>query len=150
MPTHTVPLIPYFQTTRYRVATMVELAEIRPGDTVADLGAGDGRILIAFAQAGAIAHGYELDSDLLLLAKENIEKAAVTDRVFLHQSNFWSEHLSTFSVISIYGMPDVMDALQEKLSNELTPGTRVLSNYYAIPGWKEEEKRDSIYKYKIR
>jgi ribosomal protein L11 methylase PrmA len=149
MQTHSIPLVPYFQTTRYRVAAMVDLAEIQPGDTVADLGAGDGRILIAFAEAGAIAHGYELDTKLLLLAKKNIKKAALTDRAFLHQTDFWSENLSSYSVITIYGMPDVMERLNGKLSRELKPGTRVLSNYYAIPGWKEEVKKDSVFKYRI-
>ena len=74
----TIPKIPYFQTSRYRVATMVELANPKPEDLGADLGSGDGRIVIAFAKAGITMHGYEIDDALNKLANENIAKENLT------------------------------------------------------------------------
>src|SRR5581483_6197749 len=70
---NTIPYIPYFQTSRYRVKAMIELAEIQPGEKAADLGCGDGRISIALAQAGAITTAYELDDKLIDIAKQNIQ-----------------------------------------------------------------------------
>lgn len=70
-----LPFIPYFQTTRYRVDAMMELAEIKPGELAADLGSGDGRILVELAKRGAKACGYELDEKLIQQSQENIEKS---------------------------------------------------------------------------
>lgn len=71
----TIPYIPYFQTSRYRVQTMIDLAEIKSGEKAADLGCGDGRISIALSLAGAITTAYELDEKLIQLAKENIKNS---------------------------------------------------------------------------
>src|SRR5690242_18261857 len=70
-----IPYIPYFQTSRYRVATMVELAKIKPGEKAADLGTGDGRIAIALTKAGAIVTAFELDEKLIKIEQENIDNA---------------------------------------------------------------------------
>ena len=144
------PFIPYFQTTRYRVQAMVDLAHILPGDMHADLGSGDGRILIAFAKAGALSHGYELNEELLEKAANDIKAADLPPSIVLHKKDFWQEDLSPYSIITVYGMPDIMDALRNKLNSELKTGTRVLSNYYPVPGWTPEATKDAIYKYVIR
>lgn len=69
-----IPYIPYFQTSRYRVQAMIDLANIKPGEKAADLGTGDGRIAIALAQAGAVVDAYELDDERIKEAQENIKK----------------------------------------------------------------------------
>ncbi len=141
------PLIPYFETTRYRVDAMVELANAKSGEKGADLGAGDGRILIAFAKTGVEMHGFEIDQNYVSQAQKNIQKAGITQNAILHNKNFWEEDLSSYSIITIYGMPDVMQQLEEKLQKELKPGSCVLSNYYPFPNWKEEKKKDNVYLY---
>src|SRR4030095_5837896 len=45
------PDAPYFSTDYPVVASMLAMAEVRPGDQVIDLGSGDGRILIAAARS---------------------------------------------------------------------------------------------------
>lgn len=139
--------IPYFQTTRYRVQAMLELAQPQPGEKMADLGAGDGRILMAFATAGIESHGFELDAHLLSLAKEHIRHAALETKASVHQKDFWQEDLSPFSIIAIYPMPDIMEALETKLRHELQPGSRVVLNYYPFANWKYTSKKDNIYLY---
>jgi 16S rRNA A1518/A1519 N6-dimethyltransferase RsmA/KsgA/DIM1 with predicted DNA glycosylase/AP lyase activity len=142
-----LPYIPYFQTTRYRVQAIIELAQIIPTDEAADLGSGDGRIVIALAQAGARAHGYELDLTLQKLSQQNIRKAELKN-AYIHGKDFWQEDLSRYTVITIYPMPDILEALEKKLQKELMPGTRVLTNYYSLPTWKEEQKKDNVWLYR--
>lgn len=141
-----LPYIPYFQTSRYRVATMVELADINPGEKAADLGSGDGRIVVAFAQKGAQVTGYELDQELIKLSEQNLQQANVSATIL--QRDFWQEDLGIYDIICVYPMPDVMHVLQQKLQKELRPGSRVLLNYYPFPTWKEVTKKDSVYLYK--
>ncbi len=42
----------------------LNLAELRSGERLVDLGSGDGRVLLSAARRGARAVGYELDPDL--------------------------------------------------------------------------------------
>ncbi|HVW85247.1 MAG TPA: hypothetical protein VHB50_11230, partial [Bryobacteraceae bacterium] len=48
--THRAPDVPYVPTTPEAVNAMLKLADVKPGDTVYDLGCGDGRIVIAAAK----------------------------------------------------------------------------------------------------
>ncbi|MDE2025522.1 MAG: 50S ribosomal protein L11 methyltransferase [Patescibacteria group bacterium] len=142
-----LPLIPYFQTTRYRVTAMIQLAKVTKNDHAADLGSGDGRIAISLAKAGAEVVGYELDDKLVHLSQDNINREKLEKKVQIMQKDFWQEDLSTYSIITVYPMPDIMSALEEKLLKELIPGSRVLLNYYPFPTWKPTAVKDHIYLY---
>lgn len=126
---------------------MMTLATIKPGEQAADLGSGDGRIVIALAKHGAQAVGYELDEKLIQLAEENILKEHVKQNARIFHKDFWGENLSQYSVITVYPMPDIMETLEEKLLQELNPGSRVLVNYYPFPHWKETAEKDHVYLY---
>jgi protein-L-isoaspartate O-methyltransferase len=138
--------IPYFQTSRYRVETMVKLAEAKQDEKAADLGSGDGRIVIAFSKAGIEMHGYEIDNELRKLSEENIRKLNLKN-AFIHNKDFWGEDLSQYDIICCYPMPTVMGRLERKLDEELRPGARVLLNYFPFKHWKEEKNKDNIFLY---
>ncbi len=141
-----IPKIPYFKTSRYRVETMVELADAKPGQKAADLGSGDGRIVIAFTKTGIETHGYEIDDELRKLSEQNIKEAHLTN-AFIHNKDFWEEDLSQYDIICIYPMPTIMGRLERKLQEELKPGARVLLNYFPFKHWKLEKTKDNIFLY---
>jgi 16S rRNA A1518/A1519 N6-dimethyltransferase RsmA/KsgA/DIM1 with predicted DNA glycosylase/AP lyase activity len=141
-----VPKIPYFQTSRYRVETMVELADVKSAELVADLGSGDGRIVIAFARKGIEIHGYEIDEELQSLSEENISQLKLTN-AFIHNKDFWKEDLSIYNIVCCYPMPTIMGRLERKLREELKPGARVLLNYFPFKHWKEKKVKDNIFLY---
>lgn len=143
-----IPLIPYFKTSRYRVNTMIELAEIKPGELMADLGSGDGRISIAAAKAGAQAFGYETNPKLVELSRANIEHDALSNTAIILEQDFWTEDLEKYNIITIYPMPDIMELLEQKLLKELKPGTRVLLNYYRFLNWKFKKVKNNVYLYR--
>ena len=70
---------------------MADLAEIAPGEKAADLGSGDGRVLIALAQRGAEAHGYEVNPVLVAIARRNIRSQGLQGKAFVHWGNFWRQ-----------------------------------------------------------
>jgi ribosomal protein L11 methylase PrmA len=111
-----------------------------------DLGSGDGRIVIAFAQTGIETHGFEIDEKLRKLSQENIKKAGLTN-AFIHYKDFWQEDLSPFDIICCYPMPTVMGRLEDKLKQELRPGSRIVLNYFPFLHWKEKQIKDNIYLY---
>lgn len=128
---------------------MVELADIHPRDTMADLGSGDGRILIAFAKHGIQCEGYELDENLVEKSKKAIRDERVEQRIQIHTMNFWEVNLSKYTILTVYGMPDIMKKLEVKLREELQPGSRILLNYYPFPDWKYETMKNNVYLYKV-
>jgi 16S rRNA A1518/A1519 N6-dimethyltransferase RsmA/KsgA/DIM1 with predicted DNA glycosylase/AP lyase activity len=142
-----IPKIPYFQTSRYRVETMVELANPKLGENGADLGSGDGRIVTAFAQREIAMHGYEIDEELIKLSEEKIEELKLNN-AFIHKKDFWQEDLSRYDIICSYPMPTIMGRLEKKLQEELKPGARILLNYFPFKHWKLEKTKDNIYLYR--
>jgi SAM-dependent methyltransferase len=63
------------------------IAELRPGETVLDLGSGGGLDVLLSARRVApdgIAYGLDASTDMLTLARANAEKAQVTNARFLH------------------------------------------------------------------
>jgi len=137
----------FVPTMRGTVKRIVDLAEVKPGMKAADIGAGDGRLVIALAEAGAEAHGYEINPLLFWLSKRNIGKAGLTGRAFIHRKSFWDEDLSKFDIVTVYGVPKIMERLEEKLKRELGTGARIISNIYTFPTWSPTKKEDSVYLY---
>ena len=138
---------PYVVTDQERVKKIVNLLNIKPGDRAVDLGSGDGRLVIAVAQAGAEAHGYEINPFLVLLAKKNIEKAGFKNKAFIHWKSFWNEDFSKFNVVTVFGASYIMKKLETKLQKEFKSGARVASSAFTFPSWVYSRKDGSVYVY---
>jgi hypothetical protein len=54
-----------------------------------------------------------------------------------HLQDLWNVDLSEVDVVAVYGLNPIMKDLGVKLQDELRPGSVVLSNVFAIPGWKQ-------------
>ena len=132
-----------------KTADIAELAEVTPSDRAADLGSGDGRVVIALARAGAVAHGYEVNPFLVLRSRANIRAAGVADRAFIHWGSFWRADLSPYSLITVFQVGFIMARLEAKLSRELSPGSRVVSHYWRFPSLRPEGVRGDVYRYRI-
>jgi len=139
----------YFPTTSGNVEIIRKVADIKPHDKVADLGSGDGRILIALARAGAEAHGYEIDPFLVILSRHSIRKAGLKGKAFVHWKSFWKADLSSYRTVIAYGFPHIMKPLGEKLKNELAPGAKVISNIFIFPNLTEIRSENNVRVYTI-
>jgi len=137
----------YVPTKPERVEKMIEFLDIKPGQMIADLGAGDGRLLIAAANKGAKAYGYEINPILVSAARKNIRKAGVEDKALIFCKNLWHQDLRDFDSVVVYGMGHMMGGLEKKFNKELKHGAKVVSNYFVFPKWKPEHHKDKIYFY---
>ena len=128
--------VAYIPTPKDIVRKMLMLAQLRRGETVFDLGAGDGRVLIEAVRGfGARAVGVEIDPERVAMIKERLARTGVDATVI--QDDFMNVNLSTADVVAIYLSASVNEKLGPKLMNELGSGTRVVSLDYELPGWKE-------------
>ena len=101
---------------------MLALANVQRGDVVYDLGAGDGRVVIAAAKKyGVRAVGFEIDPGLAKLARENARQQGVEKLVEIRQQDFLTADLSPATVVTLYLSYDGNLALRPRLVNQLRP-----------------------------
>ena len=128
------------------VDRMLELAHLKPGETLYDLGCGDGRILIAAAEKYKVkAVGVEISPKLVAKATANIEKEGLADQASVIQGDVLTADLSDADVVTIYLATSLNERLRPRLERFLKAGARVISHDYPVPGWKawHTEKTDS-------
>ena len=130
-------LAPYVRTPDRIMDRMLELANIKPGDTVFDLGCGDGRIVIAAAlRYKAKAIGVEISPKLASQATTAIDKAGLKGRARIIQGDLLEADLTGADVVTIYLGTQLNAELRPRLEKYLHAGARVVSHDYAVPGWK--------------
>jgi precorrin-6B methylase 2 len=131
--------VPFITTPDEVVVRMLELAGTRAGDLVADLGSGDGRIVITAARNfGARGLGIELDAALVGSSRKNAAAAGVADRVSIVQGDVLTADFSQATVVTVYLLPNLMSQLQPRFVSELKPGTRIVSHSFRITGWRPD------------
>jgi len=136
-PRYANKLAPYVSSPTRVVDRMLDLANIKPGEVLYDLGCGDGRILIAAAEKyKAKAVGIEISPKLVAEATANIHKEGLDDQARVIQGDLLSTDLSGADVVTIYLVTSLNEKLRPRLEKYLKPGTRVISHDYAVPGWK--------------
>ena len=138
----------YFPTRNEAIKIMLDLSDIKKGDRLVDLGSGDGRILIAFAEKGIEAYGYEVNPFLVWRSRRAINRAGFKNKAFVYWKSFWSADLTSFDIVVIYGFPNIMESLESKLKKELKSNTRVVSNRYKFPHWPIITRINDVYLYK--
>jgi SAM-dependent methyltransferase len=130
-------LAPFDPTPHEIVDRMLALAAVTNVDVVYDLGAGDGRVLIAAAKKhGARGVGFEVDPGLVKLARENVHREKLEDLVEIRQQDFMSADLSAATVVTLYLSYDGNLAVRPKLMRELKPGARVVSYTFDMAEWQ--------------
>jgi hypothetical protein len=118
---------------------MLETAKVNPSDVVYDLGAGDGKIPIQAArQFGARAVGIEFNPDMANLARQNAQRANVSDKVTIVTGDIFEEDFSNATVVTLYLLTNLNMKLKPTILN-MKPGTRVVSNSFMMGAWEPDE-----------
>jgi len=119
------------------VRQMLILSELKPGETLYDLGSGDGRaVIMAAKDFGAKSVGVELREDLAKRALGNIHEVGLETKVQILQNDIFKVDLSPADVVFLYLTTSANEKIKPKLEAELKPGARIVSHDYEILGWK--------------
>ncbi len=130
---------PYVPTPQVVVDRMLDLAQVKAGDMLIDLGSGDGRMVITAAQKyGARGLGVDIDPRLVKLSNEAAGRAGIADRVKFLTQDLFNTDFHEANVLTLYLLPDVNLALRPKILSELKPGTRVVSHDYGMREWRPD------------
>jgi len=131
----------YLPTPEYIVDKMLELAQVKKGDVVYDLGCGDGRIVVRAAKKyGVRGVGIDLNPERVIESLENVKEHKVEKLVKIKQGNILKEDVRKASVVMLYILPDLMAKLEPVLLKQLKPGSRVVSHAFQMDEWKAEKE----------
>jgi precorrin-6B methylase 2 len=136
------PDVIYVPTPPEVVSAMLDLAELKDGDVLYDLGSGDGRIPVAAVKRNRVkATGIDIDPERIAEARANAKAQGVSDKVTFKQDDIFTTDFSDASVVTLY----LLDSLNEKLRPRLMrlrPGTRIVSHAFRMGDWEPEAERD--------
>lgn len=135
---------PFVGSNPENVTRMVEIAAPKAGETVIDLGSGDGRIIFAALQGrpGVRGIGVDINNELVTKANAAAQAQKIADRAqFLHQ-NVFDADLSKVDVIFMWLFPELMRLLRPKILREARPGTRLVAATWDMGPWWPADTTD--------
>ena len=124
---------PFIPTPMSIIKELIQIAKISKDDVVADLGSGDGRMLICAARHGAIAKGWEINPLLVLWTCLAARRNRVEKSVTVYLQNYHKADLADATVIFLYGFSPHMPKLEQKLRKDLRKGTKIISYKFTFP-----------------
>ena len=134
---HSQNLAPFVASPQPIVDRMLDVAAVKPGDMVYDLGCGDGRILITAAKRfKAKGVGVELSEKLVNSTNEAIKRMNLQDEVKIIHGHLLEVNLQPADVVTIYLETNSNDLLRPNLEKYLKAGARVVSHDFEVRGWK--------------
>ncbi len=146
--------VPWVRTPNKLGRKMFELADLKPGEKVADFGCGDGSLLITAAKEfGAEGIGYDFNPVLVTIGRLRARLAGVGDKVDLRVANFYTVDLPEVDLVASYLLEPVQDRLAKRFVEKYPSGMQVVSrafkykNFYLIK--QEKQGRENILLYRI-
>ncbi len=128
------PDVIFVPTPQEAVDKMLELAQIKPGDVLYDLGCGDGRIVVTAAKKfGIRAVGVDIDPERVKESRARVRAAGVEHLVTIKQADIFALDFSDASVVTLYLLPSLNVRLKPKLA-ALPRGTRIVSYDFDMAG----------------
>lgn len=142
---------PFVPSNKNSVRAMITLARLHPGQTVIDVGSGDGRVLFHAAKKGVKAIGIEINPYLVLYTRFRAFLGPYRGNITVLWKNLWNADLKDANVVFVYLIPWKMDVLAKKLREETKPGTLIVSNTFIFPHWKivRKDVKHHIYAFTI-
>ncbi len=145
---------PWAPTFKSDTERFLKLAGIKPGQKVYDLGCGDGRLVAAAGEAGAVAVGFEISLLPYGVAKWRVWRSPFKKQCQVKFKDFWKADLSEADIVYFFLMPRIFAKMKAKLKKELKPGAKVIVYAWPMAGWSPliadcPEGKTPIYLYQI-
>lgn len=141
--------LPYISTKQEKLEIIEKLAQIKKGETVIDLGSGDGKLLFLAAKHGAKAVGYEVNPVLIAVTLLRTKLKGLTNLVSVQKQSFWEADLKVADVIFVYAFRKTMKKFEDYIYKNAKKGTRVIVNTNPFPNKKPIKSTNEVYLYKV-
>ncbi|HSW99021.1 MAG TPA: hypothetical protein VLF71_04230 [Candidatus Saccharimonadales bacterium] len=142
---------PYVPTLRLNMNTALDLLDLKPGQTLLDLGSGDGRILIAGAQRGLNVVGVELSLFLVILSWFRTRRYRKQVKIIWGNYFYtnWPPADGVFSFMIQYQMKKLDEYVTRWQKDHKRP-VRLASFAFQVPGKEPVEERNAIFLYEYK
>ncbi len=137
---------PYLPTLKKQSEEALKLLDLKPGQTMLELGCGDGRVLRAAAQKGIRSIGYELNPILVIIAK--IVTWKHRKNVQIIWGNYWLKKWPEADGIYVFLLDKYMKKLDKKIIQSQTTPTTLASYTFKVPGKKPAIQSNGIFLYR--
>lgn len=137
---------PFLPTLKPQVSRALDLVDLKPGQTLLELGSGDGRLLIEAAERGIYSIGYELNPLLVLYAwwKTRKHRKFITVKL----ANFWKVKLPKADGIFVFLLQPYMEKLDAKILAEKHGKVKLVSFAFEITSRKPAKVDSGLFLYK--
>lgn len=140
---------PYVPTMRRNLDAALDLLDLRPGQTLLDLGSGDGRVLIAAAKRGVRAVGIELSP--LLFAISWLRTLPYRKQVHVIWGNYFITKWPPADAIFTFMIPGQMAKLDARIEHwRVKRPVRLASFAFAITGKQPKTVRRGVFLYEYK
>lgn len=139
---------PYLPTLKPQVAAALDLINLKPGQTLLELGCGDGKVLIAAARQDLQAVGYELNPFLAAVAW--LRTRRYRQQVRIVWGNFWTSDWPPADAIFTFLLPRYMKKLDTKCMRYAYQPVKLVSFAFKIPTKRPTATRHGVFLYSYR
>lgn len=138
---------PYLPTLSKQVEAALQLVDLKPGQTLIELGSGDGRVMAAAAERGLTVVGYELNPLLVLYSRFRLRK--YRGQATVHWGNFWMKKWPHADGIFVFLLDNYMEKLDTKVTQQYSHPVKLVSFAFRIPGKEivKESQGIALYRY---
>jgi hypothetical protein len=136
---------PYLPTLNKRVDDAFELLDLKPGDTLLELGSGDGRVLKRAAQMGIKGVGYELNP--LLVWYSQISCWRYRKLVTFKCRNYWQVTLPPADAVFVFLLDKYMAKLDKKITADMKTPVKLVSHAFKVPGKNIVRQKNALFLY---
>jgi precorrin-6B methylase 2 len=128
---------PSVPTRESRIRKALQLADLKPNETIYDLGAGDGRVLLVAAREfGAQAIGIEIGPVQCALIYLRAAASGLGNKIKIKWENYLKADLRDADVVFIYATSKEIQALADHLPAAMQPGSRLVTISADFPEWE--------------
>ncbi len=144
--------LPPVPTNRERIRHALELANLQPNETLYDLGAGDGRVLlIATRDFGAKAVGIEIGPIQCALIWLRTTASGFGHQIQIRWGDFHKANLKDADVVFVYATSKEVMKLAPHLDTQMKKGARLVSISADFSEWEPSvvDEHDLIFIYEM-
>jgi SAM-dependent methyltransferase len=142
--------LPSVPTKQERIRKALKLANLQPNETLYDLGAGDGRVLLMAAREfNANAIGIEIGPVQCALIYLRAVASGFGNKIQIKWGNYLKADLSQADVIFLYATSQEVMRVAAYLESQMKPGSRLVSISADFPEWEPTsvDDRELIFVY---
>ena len=144
--------LPPVPTKPERIQKALKLANLQPNETLYDLGAGDGRVLlIAVRDFGAKAVGLEIGPIQCALIWLRVTANGFGNQIQVRWENYYKADLKDADIVFVYATSKEITKLAPHLETQMKKGARLVSISADFPEWEPQDfdDRELIFVYEM-